>query len=111
MVDYLSSQLRKLRLSSDNLDTASFDVRLIEEQDGIIDSSRSRKKIRRHNEEDLKKELEDEFLTPSPRFSPDWLNRLQKYVFFSSTPGNTYMKLIIRLGDGTCLSTIKTFSK
>ncbi|KUL89142.1 hypothetical protein ZTR_05967 [Talaromyces verruculosus] len=78
MVDILSSQLSQLRLSSDKLDAASFDARLIEEEDGIMDSSRSRKKIRRHNEDDLKKELEDEFLTPSPRFSPDWLNRLQK---------------------------------
>lgn len=78
MVDILSSQLTQLRLDPEKVDTASFDARLIEEEDGIIDSSRSRKKIRRHNEEDLKKELEDEFLTPSPRFSPDWLNRLQK---------------------------------
>lgn len=74
--------MSQLRLSSDKLDAAEFDTRLIEEEEGIIDGSRSRKKIRRHNEEDLKKELEDEFLTPSPRFSPDWLNRLQKYVFF-----------------------------
>ena len=78
MVDILSSQLSQLRLSSDKLDAARFDARLIEEEDGIMDSSRSRKKIRRHNEDDLKKELEDEFLTPSPRFSPDWLNRLQR---------------------------------
>lgn len=30
--------------------------------------------------EALKNELEQEFLTPSPRFSTEWLNILQKYV-------------------------------
>lgn len=30
--------------------------------------------------DDLKKELEEEFLTPSPRFNTEWLNRLQQYV-------------------------------
>lgn len=79
MTDVLASELAQLRLSSDALDASSYDARLIEEEKGgLIDSSRWRKKIRSLNDEDLKKELEDEFLTPSPRFSSNWLNRLQK---------------------------------
>lgn len=78
MVDVLSSRLAQLRLNADKLDAATYDTRLMEEEDGVTESFSSRKKARRYNEEELKKELENDFLTPSPKFSPDWLNRLQR---------------------------------
>lgn len=44
--------------------------------DDILDSSRPRKRVKK-SKEVLKQELEAEFLTPSPKFSTQWLNRLQ----------------------------------
>ncbi|OKL61921.1 hypothetical protein UA08_02605 [Talaromyces atroroseus] len=77
VVDILSSRLAQLQLNADKLDAAVYDARLIDQEEGVMDTLPSRKKVR-HNEEDLKAELENEFLTPSPQFSPDWLNRLQR---------------------------------
>ena len=47
--------------------------------DGILDLQRPRKRVKQ-NPEDLKKELEQKYLTPSPSFSTPWLNKLQQYV-------------------------------
>lgn len=75
-VDALTSSLELLRLRADNLDSTAIDD-LIERENEAEDSVRSRQRARQSADE-LKAELEDEFLTPSPRFSPEWLNRLQK---------------------------------
>jgi len=45
--------------------------------DPILDEQRPRKRTRKTKEE-LKKDLELEFLTPSPRFDTHWLNQLQQ---------------------------------
>jgi hypothetical protein len=78
-VDSLASSLAQLRLNADRTDTTLLDARIAEEEAGTTESFRPRKRARQ-NVEDLKSELERDFLTPSPRFSPDWLNRLQRLV-------------------------------
>jgi antiviral helicase SKI2 len=75
-VDALASSLEQLRLQADGLDSTFIDD-LIEKENEAVDSVHSRKRARQ-SADDLKAELESEFLTPSPRFSPEWLNRLQK---------------------------------
>ncbi|KAL1967021.1 hypothetical protein VTN77DRAFT_3545 [Rasamsonia byssochlamydoides] len=77
MVDSLASSLAQLRLNADQVDATSFDARIAEEEAGTGEGLRPRKRARQ-NVDDLKSELERDFLTPSPRFSPDWLNRLQR---------------------------------
>ena len=80
MVDSLASTVERLRLNdSQRLNKSVIDERIEEEENGIYNGYRPRKRIR-HGKEDVKAELEREFLTPSPTFSPDWLNRLQKLV-------------------------------
>lgn len=79
MVDSLASSLAQLRLNADRADAANFDARIAEEEMGTGEGLRPRKRARQ-NVDDLKSELERDFLTPSPRFSPDWLNRLQRLV-------------------------------
>jgi len=75
-LDALTSSLERLRLQAENLGSTVIDD-LIEQENEAVDSVRSRKRARQ-SADDLKAELENEFLTPSPRFSPEWLNRLQK---------------------------------
>ena len=45
--------------------------------DHILDEQRPRKRTKQDSEE-LKRELERKFLTPSTSFSTDWLNKLQQ---------------------------------
>lgn len=47
--------------------------------DPVLDERRPRKRARKC-EDDLKNDLEDEFLTPPTVFGPGWLNKLQQYV-------------------------------
>lgn len=79
MADALSSTLARLRLDVQHLDGTAFDTRIEVEEDGTHKNHRPRERARL-SAEDLKDELERDFLTPSPTFSPDWLNRLQKFV-------------------------------
>jgi antiviral helicase SKI2 len=79
MVDSLTSSLQRLRLNVGQIDPAIFDARLREEENGTTDEVRPPQRAKK-DLESLKPELEDEFLTPSPRFNPDWLNRLQRCV-------------------------------
>ncbi|KAL2872424.1 armadillo-type protein [Aspergillus lucknowensis] len=76
-MEALTLTLAELDLSSRGLSGKAFDVRLAEEEDGTYQNSAPRRRTRRSTAE-LKQELENEFLTPSPRFSPEWLNRLQR---------------------------------
>lgn len=80
-VDTLSLAFAQLRLGVDGLDATDIDARIEEEERGTQEKLRPRKRARQDVEE-LKAELEREFLTPSPRFSPEWLNRLQRLVPF-----------------------------
>ncbi|KAL1583117.1 hypothetical protein WHR41_08263 [Cladosporium halotolerans] len=67
MDDSLASALDKLTLSSEKLDSV----------DDILDQAKPRKRIRKSPDE-VKSQLEQDFLTPSTTFSPAWLDRLQQ---------------------------------
>ncbi|GCB25056.1 putative ATP-dependent RNA helicase C550.03c [Aspergillus awamori] len=77
MAETLTSALAELSLNSQNLSGPAFDARLVEEEDGVYKDFKPRQKARQ-DAADLKQELEQEFLTPSSTFSPEWLNRLQR---------------------------------
>ncbi|KAJ5804965.1 hypothetical protein N7474_010852 [Penicillium riverlandense] len=77
MADLLASAMGQLRLNSSDLTPSAFDARLVEEENGKHDDLKPRKRTH-PNAEDLLAELENDFLTPSPRFSTKWLNHLQK---------------------------------
>lgn len=50
--------------------------------DDIVDSKLHEQKLRqklRPSQDEIRKELEAEFLTPSKVFSSEWLNQLQQY--------------------------------
>lgn len=79
MAESLASTLAQLNLNAQSLSGSAFDARLIEEENGTFENHRPRKKTRQ-NDEGLKAELEAEFLTPSAKFSPEWLNRLQRWA-------------------------------
>jgi antiviral helicase SKI2 len=78
MAETLTSALAELSLNSQNLSGPAFDARLVEEEDGVYKDFKPRQKARQ-DAADLKQELEQEFLTPSSTFSPEWLNRLQRF--------------------------------
>ena len=68
----LASALEKLQLNA--ADTADDWIdQILEEQ------QRPRKRIKQDQEE-LKRELEQKYLTPSKSFSTEWLNKLQQYA-------------------------------
>lgn len=79
MADQLAGTLAALDLNDQSLTGPAFDAQLAEEESG---THRNRGPRQRpvQSATHLKAELEDDFLTPSPRFSPEWLNRLQRYV-------------------------------
>lgn len=54
--------------------------------DDILDLQRPRKRIKQDQEE-LKRLLEEKYLTPSTSFSPEWLNKLQQYEFLAALRG------------------------
>lgn len=72
MAGSLISSLEKLHLEAGSADSIADDW-----IDHILEEPRPRKRVRQDSES-LKKELEQNFLTPSPTFSPEWLNRLQQ---------------------------------
>ncbi|CAO2647962.1 Nn.00g088840.m01.CDS01 [Neocucurbitaria sp. VM-36] len=67
----LSGELERLRLSTGTLDSDAGWI------DSIAGEQRPPKRQRK-SKEDIKKELEHEFLTPSRSFNTQWLNRLQQ---------------------------------
>lgn len=73
--------MARLSLSARNADPAAIEARLVAEENGTFDDIKPRKQARK-KPEDLLRELENEFLTPSPSFSSKWLNQLQKYAIF-----------------------------
>ena len=66
----LASALEKLHLSAAETADDWIDRALEEQQ-------RPRKRIK-PDQEDLKRELEQKYLTPSRSFSSEWLNKLQQ---------------------------------
>jgi antiviral helicase SKI2 len=65
-MDTLSEELKKLRLSSSALNDPGW-------IDTIVGEQRPPKRQRK-TKDDIKKELEVEFLTPSRSFNTQWLN-------------------------------------
>ena len=74
----LAATLAELNLNAQDLSGSAFDERIAEEESGQYQNRGPRPRARQ-NAEDLIKELEADFLTPSSQFSPEWLNRLQRY--------------------------------
>ncbi|EMF11403.1 uncharacterized protein SEPMUDRAFT_150343, partial [Sphaerulina musiva SO2202] len=68
MADSLTAALNGLALSSEGLS---------ENIDDLLDQAKPRKRIRKSPQE-VKADLESQFLTPSTSFSPEWLDRLQQ---------------------------------
>lgn len=79
MADSLTSTLAELNLNAQQSSESAFDARLAEEENGTYENHRPRKRTKQ-TAEDLKASLEAEFLTPSSRFSAEWLNHLQRLV-------------------------------
>ncbi|PWY74576.1 antiviral helicase [Aspergillus sclerotioniger CBS 115572] len=77
MTGSLTSALAELSLNSQSLSGPAFDARLAEEEAGVYRNCKPRQRAQQ-NAADLKEELERDFLTPSSKFSPEWLNRLQR---------------------------------
>jgi antiviral helicase SKI2 len=69
-VDPLVSALERVYLGAKDEDADNW-------IDEILDLQRPRKRIKQDQEE-LKRSLEEKFLTPSATFSPEWLNKLQQ---------------------------------
>jgi antiviral helicase SKI2 len=67
MPDSLISTLERLHLALENND----DI------DRILDEQHPRQKLKQDPEE-LKRQLEQKYLTPPTSFSTEWLNRLQQ---------------------------------
>jgi len=72
MADSLIGALERVHLESSTTDGTADDW-----IDHIIEEQRPRKRARQSQEE-LKRELEQKYLTPSTSFSTEWLNRLQQ---------------------------------
>ena len=68
----LVAAIQKVRISSTD-DGPGVD----EDIDAFLDEPRHRKRIKRASDE-VKKELEKEFLKPSTSFSTEWLNKFQE---------------------------------
>lgn len=87
MADSLASAMENLRLTAKDLDPTSIQTQLetpiAEGENGASSGPGPRKQAHQSGTE-LLAELEAEFLTPSSKFTPSWLNQLQQYVSHSS---------------------------
>ncbi|EPE35389.1 P-loop containing nucleoside triphosphate hydrolase [Glarea lozoyensis ATCC 20868] len=72
MADSLVDSLERVHLDSNPGDDTTDDW-----IDSILDSQRPRKRVKQ-DPEDLKRSLEEKYLTPSTSFSTEWLNKLQQ---------------------------------
>jgi antiviral helicase SKI2 len=72
MADALASALERVHLASSTSDGAEDDW-----IDHILEERRPRKRVKQ-DQEQLRRHLEQEYLTPSTSFSTEWLNRLQQ---------------------------------
>lgn len=72
MADKLIDSLERIQLTAASADDLADDW-----IDQILDQRQPRKRVKQDGEA-LKKELEQKYLTPSPNFSTEWLNKLQQ---------------------------------
>ncbi|KAA8650519.1 SKI complex RNA helicase subunit SKI2 [Aspergillus tanneri] len=77
MAEGLASTLAELSLNTQRLNGPAFDARIVEEERGSY-KNRDPRQSSRQDATDLKTELERDFLSPSSKFSPEWLNHLQR---------------------------------
>lgn len=70
MEDSLVNALERVHLGASNEEADNW-------IDDILDLQRPRKRVKQDSEA-LKLSLEQKFLTPSTKFSPEWLNKLQQ---------------------------------
>jgi antiviral helicase SKI2 len=87
MANLVDPPMEKLTLEGNTFDSAAFDARLADEEDGKIENFQARKQAPQSAQE-LLTELENEFLTPSDQFSTKWLNTLQRYVSYFQLRGS-----------------------
>lgn len=83
MSEDLCEALNRVQLSAEAIDNDDLDAWIEDEKSAAGDLESSKKNSQAHTQqspEELKKELEKEFLTPSTKFNTQWLNRLQRYV-------------------------------
>jgi antiviral helicase SKI2 len=82
MSESLASAMEQLRLTAKDVNPELIQSRLetplTDDNKNTQASTRSRKQAAKSGSE-LLAELEAEFLTPSSKFSSNWLNQLQKY--------------------------------
>jgi len=72
MVDNLISALERVHLGASKKDSGA-DYWI----DHILEEQLPRKRVKQ-DQEQLKRELEQKYLTPSTSFSTEWLNKLQQ---------------------------------
>jgi len=72
MANSLIGALERVHLESSTTDGTADDW-----IDHILEEQRPRKRVKQ-NQEDLKRQLEKKYLTPSTTFSTEWLNKLQQ---------------------------------
>jgi antiviral helicase SKI2 len=80
MSEDLCKALERVQLSADAIDDLDLDS-WIENERSAEDQLRGPWVQTQQTPEELKKDLEKEFLTPSTKFNAQWLNRLQRYVY------------------------------
>ena len=89
------------------LQVASLDIESDGWIDGILDERKPRKRVIPADDE-LRAQLEEEFLAPSHTFSTEWLNKLQRYPS-SHRPTQPYVyvsigsKFLLNAVDGKSL--------
>lgn len=87
MADSLVSAMENVRLAAKDLDPTSIQTQLetpiADGENGASNGPGPRKQAHQSGKE-LLAELEAEFLTPSSKFTPSWLNQLQQYDSHSS---------------------------
>lgn len=82
MSEDLCDALNRVRLSAEGVGSEDLDAWIEDEMSAEgLEPSKNNFQARRQTPEELKKELEKEFLTPSTKFDTQWLNRLQRYVY------------------------------
>ena len=82
MAESLTDAMEQLRIAASSIDPVTIQSHLEaprNDDNRMSDTPRPRKKTSRTGTE-LLNELEDEFLTPSSKFSTAWLDQLQSYV-------------------------------
>lgn len=76
--DNLTTPLRIHKMAEPQVGAAGWDAKSPPKP--ADESERPRKRLRPSNPDEARQQLLDEFLTPDPAFSTEWLNKLQQYA-------------------------------